>query len=92
MNRFRQLLTVICLVLTLAGAQLVQASPLHDHLSHVAGCALCHYDNSGCGLPIASFQAPTPVPVLVFIAQPVAAITNRIYPAFQGRAPPRHSR
>ena len=51
MTRIRQIFTVLLILLAVSGAQLVQASPLHNHDSEVASCALCHFDNNNQYLP-----------------------------------------
>lgn len=38
----RQALLVALMAFMLIGAQLAQASPLHDHTKHSVDCALCH--------------------------------------------------
>jgi hypothetical protein len=88
---FRKLLTVLLISLALCGVQAVQASALHDHASHVSGCALCHFDGS--------HAIKAPVTGHNWIHGPVAFGTTAKtqapfttpYPSFHGRAPPSHS-
>jgi hypothetical protein len=77
------------LALTVFGAQVLQASPLHDHAQETVDCALCHLQTLGDdtevarSLPIAVQQQQTP-PKAAF-----AAYVSLLSPApYQGRAPP----
>ena len=88
MNMTRQLLAVALITLTLAGIQVVQASPLHDHVSHFNGCALCHFSGTEAVIPA------TPVTLDIPIGrshQPVPVITlhdTSSPSSFRSRAPP----
>ncbi|HTR00259.1 MAG TPA: hypothetical protein VMH83_09725 [Candidatus Acidoferrum sp.] len=74
---------------TLAGVQLVQNSPWHDHAREVVDCALCHLQPLGDDTEI-DHSLPLPVagaqPVLVL--QSVAAPVPHFPSPYQGRAPP----
>jgi len=88
MNKMRQLLTILMLTMTLVGVQVVKASPLHDHLSHVAGCILCHGDANEPALTdsVAPYTAIKFAPSFItFGNQP---LISRINVSFHSRAPP----
>jgi len=46
LSKCRRLLLLVLLSFTLLGVQLVQNSPLHNHLQHTVDCALCHFQLS----------------------------------------------
>lgn len=41
-EQLRKYLLIVLAIFMLAGAQLAQSSPLHDHARHSVDCALCH--------------------------------------------------
>jgi hypothetical protein len=91
LNRYqqlRQILLIALMAFTLAGVQLIQSSPLHDHTQHTVDCALCHLQLGDDTLvrhqlmvPFVAVAAPaaTALPVFYFVSSPSP---------YQGRAPP----
>lgn len=79
---------IVLMLFVLAGVQVVQASPLHDHTRHSVDCGLCH-------VPLADAQTTQHGVVPDFetaaAALPVLAVsfhsTHNPSP-YQGRAPP----
>lgn len=88
MTRSRHWLTIPLIVLVLTGIQVVQASPIHDHLDHVAGCALCHYNGNSHAVPVAGQVAPAVKSGQVYTDDGYSLITASRPSPFQGRAPP----
>lgn len=85
----RHVLLIALMAFTLAGAQLAQASPLHDHAQHSVDCALCHLQLSDDVLARVEFA-----PVARSNARPAVLAPAPFYTLcppspFQGRAPPR---
>lgn len=85
---FKKSLAVLLVTLTLISIQLVQASPLHDHLDHVSGCVLCHADSNEDALTPSDNQLATfePAGILVFPLQ--LSLASQKTSSFQSRAPP----
>jgi len=88
LHQLRKYLLVALAVFMLAGAQLVQSSPLHDHTRHSVDCGLCH-------LQLGDDVLLQPSPGVAFIAHsPPHAQYLREFVSFsspspyQGRAPP----
>lgn len=79
---------IALMLFVLAGVQVIQASPLHDHSQHSVDCALCHVpladDPSGQRGIAPEFHATAAV---------VPAALHRFFSStnpspYQGRAPP----
>jgi hypothetical protein len=76
------------MLFVLAGVQVIQASPLHDHARHSVDCGLCH-------LPVAEAPA-TPRGILPEFegARPALPLQAAFFHStrnpspYQGRAPP----
>jgi len=90
MRRLRQLLTIFLITFAVCGVQVIQSSPLHDHSSHVVGCALCHFDSGDApsestlvNCPVASGGAKA--------VDSVPSFESITLSPYQSRAPPRHS-
>jgi hypothetical protein len=88
MKRLQRTISTLLVILALTGIQVVQASPLHDHLDQVADCLLCHYDNNSHSLPESMPVAPAYIAHLppedsYSLRIPASGIT-----AFNSRAPP----
>jgi hypothetical protein len=80
---------IALMLFVLAGVQVIQASPLHDHAQHSSvDCGLCH-------VPVADAPA-TPhgiVPEFETLAAVLPAVASAIFSSrnpspYQGRAPP----
>jgi len=91
MNRTRQLLTIFLMLLTLSGMQFVQASPLHDHTSHLTGCALCHFDGAQAIQAALPAHEPVTEPVCHQRARTLSSPCRNQFSPVQSRAPPAHS-
>ena len=87
-KKMRQLLTILMLTLTLVGVQVVKASPLHDHLSHVAGCVFCHGDANEAGLISPTSTLNTNKFKQAFIPYPSQPLVSHTDFSFHSRAPP----
>ena len=88
-QQLRQILLIALMAFTLAGVQLAQASPLHNHAQHSVDCALCHLQLSD---DVLVYQH-IPLPVIeagaaVSINSPEFYTSSSPSP-YQGRAPPR---
>ncbi|HEY0962013.1 MAG TPA: hypothetical protein VGE69_06625 [Pseudomonadales bacterium] len=88
LNQLRKYLLVVLAVLMLAGAQLAQSSPLHDHTQHSVDCGLWH-------LQLGDDVLLRPTLGVAFIAHniPYAQYLREFYSfsnpsPYQGRAPP----
>ena len=88
MTRIRQFFTVLLILLAVSGAQLVQASPLHDHDSEVASCALCHFDNNDQYLPEALTEFTAQVADNDKLFYTSFRYQDNSFSTFQVRAPP----
>lgn len=89
-SKLRSKAAAIALIaVLLAGVQMLQSSPWHDHQRETVDCALCHLQTLGDdseidhALPLA--QAA--------VATPVVAAADQFFPShfaapYQGRAPP----
>jgi hypothetical protein len=88
MNKMRQFLTILMLTMTLVGVQVVKASPLHDHLSHVAGCILCHGDANEPALTDSGAPHTAIKFALTFIPYGNQPLISRTHTSFHSRAPP----
>jgi hypothetical protein len=87
----RKLLTILLISLALCGVQVVQASPLHDHVSHISECSLCHFD--GAQAVRTAEPVKTPIPFVTH-KNPADLFTHpvtRAFPAYITRAPPQLS-
>ena len=84
----KQKLLVLFLAFTLLGVQLVQNSPLHDHIQHQVDCVLCHFDSYDQGIVTQTFTNPFEAKLIHFnvIAEQVYFASH--YPSYQGRSPP----
>lgn len=87
-SQLRKYLLVALAVFMLAGVQIVQSSPLHDHTRHSVDCALCH-------LQLGDDALLQPTLSVAFIAHnvPYAQYLRKFYSfsnpsPYQGRAPP----
>ena len=87
-KKMRQLLTILMLTLTLVGVQVMKASPLHDHLSHVAGCVLCHGDANETGLIGSANTLSSITFAQPFIPSGKQPLLSRTHFSFHSRAPP----
>jgi len=88
MGRSRHWLKISLIILVLTGIQVVQASPLHDHLDHVAGCALCHYNGNSHAIPVICQQIPVVKSHGILTVSDYSLIPVSQPSPFQGRAPP----
>ena len=84
----RQLLTVLLLILTLLGVQVVQASPLHDHSTHVIDCGLCHFSASECAIDDIPVITVSVTQSHFSIRKTVDVALDTTGLSYQGRAPP----
>lgn len=81
--------TIALLAVLLAGMQMLQSAPWHDHQRETVDCALCHLQTLGDDseidrtLPLAQ----TPLTVSVLVAASEFTATHFAAP-YQGRAPP----
>jgi hypothetical protein len=89
LNLSRRFGIVALMLFMLAGVQLIQVSPLHDHTRHSVDCGLCH-------VPLADEPASTSGLLPDFVTSatwqpalsaPAPSSTNPS--PYQGRAPPR---
>jgi len=87
-KKMRQLLSILMLTLTLVGVQVVKASPLHDHLSHVAGCVFCHGDANEAGLISPTSTLNTNKFKQACIPYPSQSLVSHTDFFFHSRAPP----
>lgn len=92
LDQLRKYLLIALAVFMLAGAQLAQASPLHDHTRHSVDCALCH-------LQLGDDALLQPTLGVAFIAHnvPYAQYLREFHSfsnpsPYHGRAPPSSSR
>jgi hypothetical protein len=92
LSRYQQLrhyLLIALMAFTLVGVQLMQASPVHDHVQHSVDCALCHLHFGDDTLVrhtlTVPFRAAT-APVAIALSPFYASSSPSPY---QGRAPPR---
>lgn len=91
LNRYQQLRQVLLIALmafTLAGVQLLQSSPLHDHTQHTVDCALCHLQLGDDTVVRHQLMVP-----FISVAAPAVAGLPVFYHSsspspYQGRAPP----
>lgn len=84
----RQILLIALMAFTLAGAQLAQNSPLHNHAQHTVDCALCHLQLGDDVLVRYQFVpafAPNGAPAELAPA-PFHSLSSPS--PYQGRAPP----
>jgi hypothetical protein len=79
---------IALMLFVLAGVQVIQASPLHDHTQHSVDCGLCH-------VPVAD-APPTHhgiVPEFETLSAALPALASAFFSSrnpspYQGRAPP----
>ena len=84
----KQKLLVWFLAFTLLGIQVVQSSPIHDHIQHQVDCVLCHFDTHD--------QASLAQADVSFFQRQGILLTRYVkldyysfhYPSYQGRSPP----
>lgn len=88
MNRSRHWLAIPLIILVLTGIQVVQASPLHDHLDHVAGCMLCHYNGNSHAIPVTGQLAPVVKAHQAYRETAYHLVQAGNPSPFHGRAPP----
>jgi hypothetical protein len=88
MNRIRQILTVLLILSAVSGAQLLQASPLHNHDSEITSCALCHFDNNDQYLPETHSDFTIQVTANGKSFYTSFRYHYNTFSLFQGRAPP----
>lgn len=88
MNRIRQFFTILLIFSAMSGAQLIQASSLHDHDSEIASCVLCHFDSNDHFLPEtkSAFLNLAAANEITFYSSD--NYHHKLFPLFQGRAPP----
>lgn len=79
---------IALMLFVLAGMQVIQASPLHDHAQHSVDCGLCH-------VPVADAPATPHGIVPEFDTRPAALptlaavfLSSHNPSPYQGRAPP----
>lgn len=91
MKPYRHFYTVVLLILALSGVQVVQASPLHDHSTHVVDCGVCHFSASEATVDDSPVTSISVTPAQFTIARAIQVTNNRTRLAYQGRAPPSFS-
>lgn len=91
-RQYRHALLIALMAFMLAGVQVAQSSPLHDHARHTVDCALCH-------LQLGDDASIRPALSVAFIAHsvPYAQYLREFYSfsnpsPYHGRAPPASSR
>jgi hypothetical protein len=89
-SKLRSKAAAIALIaVLLAGVQMLQSSPWHDHQRETVDCALCHLqtlgDDSEIGHSLPLAQAVVATPVVVAADQ---FFSSHFAAPYQGRAPP----
>ena len=87
-SQLQKLLLISLTVIMLAGVQIVQASPLHDHSVHTFDCGLCHLQLGDDALfendhSVAFIAAAIPYTLQLGVDYPL-----RQSSPYQSRAPP----
>jgi hypothetical protein len=84
----KQKLLVWFLAFTLLGIQVVQSSPIHNHIQHQVGCVLCHFDSHDQGLVVQVFEKPFDVNIVLFNVFSEPDYFSFHYLSYQSRSPP----
>ena len=88
MKNIRHIFTLCLLTLTLVGVQALQASPLHDHATHVVDCGLCHFNATESAVEESPTTGFTLDAASYVLNQAVTATYPKTHSPFLGRAPP----
>lgn len=79
---------IALMLFVLAGVQVLQASPLHDHAQHSVDCGLCHVPLADSP-PSSQGLVPEFDAALAALPQLAADYHDTLNPSpYQGRAPP----
>ena len=89
LHKCHRLRLIALMAFMLLGVQLLQHSPLHDHVREVVDCALCHLQTLGDDTEYEQgFNLPMVAATTFVVADSVAAPGLSLSSPYQGRAPP----
>ena len=89
-SKLRSKAAAIALVAVfLAGVQMLQSSPWHDHQRETVDCALCHLQTLGDDSEIDHSLPLAPAGITTAMVVAASQFTSSLFPSpYQGRAPP----